>query len=309
VGGWRYVFDGKAPDLKKRELDSRREMKEAAEKELKEAKEAGDEEKVAKIVGRTVRVTKKQNEDVQRMLTMMGCPVVMAPAEAEAQCAELCKGGKVFAAATEDLDTLTFGTKKLIRNLFAPEAAKKPIFEVDLSLALQQLGMTMDQFIDFCILCGCDYCDSIKGLGPAGASTLILEHKNIEDGLKANSKEAPSEEWLAMLPAVRDCFKNHEVIPAAQVSVELKEPDYEGLTKFLVEENQFGAERVAKQMDRLRAARAKKAQARMDQFFKLKEREIKDDDKFDPKKKKKVAAGKAKAKAKAPAAKKEIKKE
>ena len=41
------------------------------------------------------------------------------------------------------------------------------VLEVDLSLALQQLGMTMDQFIDFCILCGCDYCDSIKGLGPA----------------------------------------------------------------------------------------------------------------------------------------------
>ena len=32
--------------------------------------------------------------------------------------------------------------------------------------------------------------------------------------------------------------------------------------RFLVEENQFGAERVAKQMDRLRAARAKKAQVR-----------------------------------------------
>ena len=23
----------------------------------------------------------------------------------------------------------------------------------------------MDQFIDFCILCGCDYCDTLKGIG------------------------------------------------------------------------------------------------------------------------------------------------
>lgn len=35
---------------------------------------------------------------------------LQAPCEAEAECAELCKKGKVFAAATEDMDALTFGT-------------------------------------------------------------------------------------------------------------------------------------------------------------------------------------------------------
>ena len=29
---------------------------------------------------------------------------------------------------------------------------------------LEELEFTMDQFIDLCILCGCDYCDSIKGI-------------------------------------------------------------------------------------------------------------------------------------------------
>ena len=29
---------------------------------------------------------------------------------------------------------------------------------------LEELELTMDQFIDLCILCGCDYCDSIKGI-------------------------------------------------------------------------------------------------------------------------------------------------
>lgn len=28
------------------------------------------------------------------------------------------------------------------------------------------LQLTMEQFIDLCILCGCDYTDSIKGIGP-----------------------------------------------------------------------------------------------------------------------------------------------
>lgn len=38
----------------------------------------------------------------------------------------------------------------------------------------------MDEFIDFCILCGSDYTKTIEGLGPSTALKLIKEHKNIE---------------------------------------------------------------------------------------------------------------------------------
>ena len=40
------------------------------------------------------------------------------------------------------------------------------------------------QFIDLCILLGCDYCDSIRGIGPKRAVDLIKQHKNIETILK-----------------------------------------------------------------------------------------------------------------------------
>jgi hypothetical protein len=89
---------------------------------------------------------------------------------------------------------------------------------------------------------------------------------------------------------VRDCFKHHEVLPASEVDCDLKEPDYEGLKTFLVDTHQFNAERVDKQLARLKAARAKKTQARLDQFFTLSRPEIKDSDKFDPKAKKKAGA-------------------
>ena len=39
----------------------------------------------------------------------MGIPYIDAPSEAEAQCAELVKGNKVYAAVTEDSDALAFG--------------------------------------------------------------------------------------------------------------------------------------------------------------------------------------------------------
>ena len=47
---------------------------------------------------------------------------LQAPCEAEASCAALVKGGKVFATATEDMDGLTFGTNVLLRHLTASEA-------------------------------------------------------------------------------------------------------------------------------------------------------------------------------------------
>ena len=49
------------------------------------------------------------NADVQQLLRLLGCPVVLAPSEAEASCAALVRAGKVYATATEDMDALTFG--------------------------------------------------------------------------------------------------------------------------------------------------------------------------------------------------------
>ena len=47
----------------------------------------------------------------------MGVPFIVAPTEAEAQCAVLAKAGKVYAAASEDMDTLTFASPVLLRHL------------------------------------------------------------------------------------------------------------------------------------------------------------------------------------------------
>lgn len=101
--------------------------------------------------------------DCKRLLALMGMPVVDAPCEAESTCAALAKADKVYAAASEDMDTLTFGAPRLVRRMWASEAAKVPVLEFNLAKVLAGFDMTMDQFIDTCILAGCDYCDPIKG--------------------------------------------------------------------------------------------------------------------------------------------------
>merc|ERR1719491_1318754 len=103
-----YVFDGKPPQMKAAELEK--------------AKEDGDMEEVDKQNRRLVKVTKEHVEEVKVLLKHMGIPWVQAPCEAEAQCAELAKAGKVYAVGTEDMDGLTFGTPVLLRHLTFSEA-------------------------------------------------------------------------------------------------------------------------------------------------------------------------------------------
>jgi hypothetical protein len=54
----------------------------------------------------------------------------------------------VYAAGSEDMDTLTFNTPILLRHLTFSEAKKQPILEVDLKKALDGLDMTMSQVFE-----------------------------------------------------------------------------------------------------------------------------------------------------------------
>jgi len=294
-----YVFDGKPPDLKLLELAKRREKREEATVNLAKAHESGDSEQVLKSAKATVKVTREQNEETKKLLRLMGVPVVDAPSEAEATCAALCRDGKVYGSATEDADCLTFGTKILIRNLMAAESQKKTIYEVSLETALTQLNISMDQFIDFCILSGCDYCDTLKGVGPATAIKMLIQHGSLEKVLEQLGPEKVPENFRYQV--ARDFFKECEAVDTSKVDFSFTEPDFEGLTKFLVEECSFNKERVDRYVERLKAAKSRTKQRPLDSFFGRAKVEIKDSDKFDPSKKKaqgQVATSKAGAKRK-----------
>ena len=82
--------------------------------------------------------------DAKKLIRLMGVPVIEAPGEAEAQCAEMVKQGMVFGTATEDMDALTFGSKYLIRGF---NSKKEPVTQVDLDAILEGFDMNMEEFI------------------------------------------------------------------------------------------------------------------------------------------------------------------
>jgi len=145
-----YVFDGAPPKLKSGELAKRFQRKSEAQEAHEEAKETGTAEEIEKFSRRTVRVTREHNAEAQKLLKLMGVPYINAPTEAEAQCAVLAKAGKVFAAASEDMDTLTFASPVLLRKLTFSEQRKEPIQEIHLDKVLEGMEMEMPQVgLDF----------------------------------------------------------------------------------------------------------------------------------------------------------------
>lgn len=304
-----YVFDGKPPTLKSGELAKRFQRKAEALESAEEAKETGTAEDVEKFSRRTVRVTREHNEEARRLLKLMGVPYIIAPTEAEAQCAVLARAGKVYAAASEDMDTLTFNSPVLLRKLTFSEQRKEPIQEIHLDAVLEGLAMDLPQFIDLCILLGCDYVDPVKGIGPKVALNLIREHKTLEGVVEWNEKNNKytfPADWP--YKDARTLFLEPDVRKADDPECDFKwdPPDVDGLVKFLVEEKGFNEDRVRSGASRLQKNLKSSQQSRIEGFFKVKEKTDEEKASLKRKNEEKIAANK-KAKKEAEKAKKEAK--
>lgn len=262
-----YVFDGKPPEMKSGELSKRAERRQEAQKALDQATEAGDTAEMDKFNRRLVKVTKQHAADAKHLLTLMGVPYIEAPCEAEAQCAAMAKSGKVFAVATEDMDALTFGSSVLLRHMTFSEARKMPIQEFHLEKVLEGLKLSHEQFIDLCIMLGCDYCDSIKGIGPKRAIDLINQHKSLEKILDNidTAKYSPPANWN--YKEARELFLSPEIQDPDTIDLKWSDPDEEGLVKYLCGDKQFNEERVRNGAKKIMKARSGTTQGRLDSFF------------------------------------------
>jgi flap endonuclease-1 len=119
-----------------------------------------------------------------------------------------------------------------------------PVQEYNYEKVLQGLELNKDEFIDLCILLGCDYCDSIRGIGPKRAIELIRQHKSIENILENidKTKYTVPEDWN--YKKARQLFIEPDVASAEEFDLKWTEPNEEGLVEFLCGERQFREERV-----------------------------------------------------------------
>lgn len=325
-----YVFDGAPPKLKSGELAKRTARKAEATEAHEEAKETGTAEDIEKFSRRTVRVTREHNAECKKLLKLMGVPYIDAPTEAEAQCAVLARAGKVYAAASEDMDTLCFEAPILLRHLTFSEQRKEPIQEIHLSRVLEGMDMSREQvsfalrsrnpqaltlfaqFVDLCILLGCDYLEPIPKVGPNTALKLIREHGSLEKVLESFEKD-PKKKYVVPehwpYQDARELFLHPDVRPADHPDCDFKweNPDVEGLVDFLVKDKGFSEDRVRNAAAKLQKNLKTAQQSRLEGFFKPVARtdeekanlKRKHEEKLEEQKKRKKEEAKAKREAKA----------
>jgi flap endonuclease-1 len=173
-----WVFDGRPPERKAGTIRQRIALKERAEGEYQAALAVGDLETARRKAAQTSHLTRPMVEEIVQLLGALGVPTVQALGEGEAQAAYMASQGVVWGSASEDYDSLLFGTPRLIRGLAARNrGGTSPGAQIiDRAETLTRLGIDGDELILVGLLVGTDFNEGARGFGPKRALKLVQQH-------------------------------------------------------------------------------------------------------------------------------------
>jgi flap endonuclease-1 len=265
-----YVFDGTPPVLKKLTVEQRRVARKEAEVLWKKALEEGRVEEARKFAQGAGRLDDLMIRQAQTLLDHMGLPWVQAPSEGEAQAARLVEKGDAWAAASQDFDSLLFGAPTLVRNLAVTGRRKLPGKDVyievhpevvELNVVLRELGITREQLVDVGILVGTDYNEGIKGIGPKKALELVKKEGSMREIVKTEIGKKFEVDPME----VREIFLAPNVVDKYELL--WRDPNPEGIIKFLCDEHDFSEDRVKTGIEKLTRGKVEREQARLEAWF------------------------------------------
>ena len=249
-----FVVDGPPPDFKRKVLRKRKEDRKESWDKWKEAVRKGEKEKIMTYAQSALEVTKDMVDEAAKLLNAMGIPSLQAPSEGEAQAALLVKKGDAYAIGSQDIDSIIFGSPRMVRNLSITGRRKIPNQQkwieikpelIELENVLSELEITREQLILLGMLVGTDYnTGGIKGIGPKTGLDLVKEKPTLEGILEKIDWEFdtdPEKIYNFFLdPPVKEKYK-----------IEWKEPNKGKIMKILVDEHDFSTDRIEKGVDRL----------------------------------------------------------
>lgn len=127
----------------------------------------------------SVYVKQKHTDQLKEALTELGIPFIQADGETESLCCSLVKQKLGVAVISIDSDCFAYRCPIVINDIdkFGKISI---IFTKELC---ENLQLSEEELIDFCILCGCDYniLNKLPNVGPSTALKLIKTYKKIEN--------------------------------------------------------------------------------------------------------------------------------
>jgi flap endonuclease-1 len=160
--------------------------------------------------------------------------------------------GDVWAASSQDFDSLLFGAPRLVRNLTITgrrrnpgkdQSKEVPVEIIMLEKVLEQAKLTREQLIDVCILMGTDFNEGVMGIGPKKGLKLIQEHGSLEKVMSLLQVE------IEHYQEIREIFLRYEVM--REYRLEWREPDRDKVISLLKDQYDFSEARVDSALKRM----------------------------------------------------------
>lgn len=158
----------------------------------------------------TRRPTKEVVESCKELLTILGLSFVQSPSESDLMLSELISTGQVDAIMSEDTDMLPYGCHTFITGF---KDNDDTVIEFQLDKILSDFKLSREQFVDVCILCGCDYAEKIYKVGVKKGYDLIKKYGTIEAVLQfidsspaMASRHTYPEDYMAGVNTARSMF-------------------------------------------------------------------------------------------------------
>ena len=217
-----FIFDGGAPAEKMGEQTKRRDAREKLDNKLYDLEEALEdynksgvvakclsdlysrsrspkrllgnrengvdmnwvEKKIAQKRGQLYDVSPQDFEDAKELFKILQVPFYTAPGEAEKMCSAMCISGFVSAVLSEDTDVMAYGAPVFLTKI---DTSSDTCVRIKHNYLLEQLSLTITNFLDLCIMCGTDYNSNIPKIGSKTAYKQIIQYGSIDEiGLKTN---------------------------------------------------------------------------------------------------------------------------
>ncbi|KAJ8726583.1 hypothetical protein PYW07_001281 [Mythimna separata] len=137
-------------------------------------------------IGRNI--TEQMTKEAQELLQIFGIPYIVAPMEAEAQCAFLESVNLTDGTITDDSDIWLFGGRTVYKNFFNQ---KKHVLQFLADRIETSFNLNREQLVLLALLVGSDYTTGVSGVGPVTALEILASFPfNRRQLLNESTKQA-----------------------------------------------------------------------------------------------------------------------